>query len=85
MKTLSPTLTDVVLQTTLADARPASVPLGTLLRDAMARIGQMLRGDDHETARTAYLASASDPADLERRADDWDRAQAAYRTMPPAL
>lgn len=85
MKTLATPLGDMDAIAPAAGARPAAAPLGALLREALARAGQMARGTDTETARAVYLAQAASPADLERRSDAWERAQAAYRTLPPTF
>ncbi len=85
MKSLTTTLSGFVVQQPLAAALPGPARFGAVLRHSLSRVAQAMRVTDHETARNAYLAGASDPADLECREGAWERAWAAYRTLPPAL
>ncbi|WP_326541247.1 hypothetical protein [Pseudorhodoferax sp.] len=84
MKTATPHFADAF--TPFAPAAPQTgTTLAGLLRSAVSRAERMVCGTDPEAARNAYLAESVDQADLERRAEDWDRAQRAYRALPPAL
>lgn len=67
------------------EAPHLTATLATMVRAAVHRAERMVCGTDAETARAAYLAEAVDQADLERRSAVWERAQAAYRSLPPAL
>ncbi|RCW71208.1 hypothetical protein [Pseudorhodoferax soli] len=86
MKTATPHFADAFSPFEPATAQPHGVAqLAAWLRQSMARTGQRRRPSDPESARHAYLAEASDAADLERRAQAWDSAQAVWRLLPPAL
>jgi hypothetical protein len=62
----------------------ASTLMGEL-RKAVTLATQWMAGSDPELARDRFLGEATDPADLERRMVDWERAQETRRALPPAL
>jgi hypothetical protein len=55
------------------------------LRKAVTQATEWVAGCDPELARARFLSEATDPADLERRAVLWERAQETRRALPPVL
>ncbi|KQP12795.1 hypothetical protein [Pseudorhodoferax sp. Leaf267] len=85
MKTTSAQLVDVFSPYPPVVQTPSlRTLLAGLAHQALERVGRTVCTDS-EAARNAYLAEAASQADLERRAAAWERAQSAYRSLPPAL
>lgn len=85
MKMSTPQFADAFSPFPPATAPDATAMLTGLVRSAVTQAQRLICGADPEEARNAYLAEATDRADLERRYEDWDRAQTAYRSLPPSF
>jgi len=64
---------------------PEASALMRKLREAVIDATEWVTGTDPEVARTRFLSQATDPADLERRIDAWERMQETRRALPPVL
>ena len=59
----------------IAPLVPKASALMGKLRKAVSRVTERVTGTDPKLARTRFLSQATDLPDLERRIDEWERAQ----------